>query len=271
MRGRRKFLLSAGSLATISTIGTVSASKRDTELSTEKVNREFLSGITENGARGAKQALEDLGLDPTVEESKLANRDVSEDDQQVSPQYVYGDPEDTDSSLVVSSSPAIGSDPEVWMSVSMFLEDPKYTLRNSWWCPDAIGVGYNANDWAAVGEPSVRATHDHTAKYTAEDVADDALAGTVELKDHSDKQYGSGASDRLPDATVGLTGKFKLREDKVPTTLWGSYTHTFSPDPTGSIKNISGGKNGLGVEVSLSAAKAWSKALPTDPKDDLPD
>lgn len=267
MQGRRRFLLSAGAL-TAASIGTVSGSSRNEGLSTEVVNERVLSSVDDNGAEGAKQALEDLGLNPTIKTKSLksARQEETGDEQQVSPEYVYGNPENNGTSIIVAASPATGNDNEVWMSVSMKLEDPKHKMRNSWWCPDAIGIGFTKSDWAPMGTPSVNATADHTAKYTADDVADDALAGTVNIKNHAG---GIGIGEALPGASVNLTGKFRLRDGGEPSTLWGSYTHTYSPTPGGGINSITGGYGGLDVEVNLRSDKVWSIARPTDPEDDL--
>jgi len=135
-------------------------------------------------------------------------------------------------------------------------------------CPDAIGIGFNTNDWAAVGEPSIEATNRHDARYTTDDVAKDALAGTVKLQNHVDRrELEAPPSERFPPSGITLTGEFRLRDDKVPSTLWGSYTHTWALKPSSTIKSISGGKGGLGVEVAFGASKCWSLAKPSDPRD----
>lgn len=268
MHKRRDLLLSAGALATTSAVGTVGA-RRDEGLSPKEVNKEFLSGTSEDGVKGAKQALEDLGLDPTVNSKSLGSvkQKKSKDEEQVSSQGMYGKPEDTDSELIVSVSPTDGNDPEIWMSLSMKLKDPKHSIRHSWFCPDAIGFGYIDKDWGPKGTPGVSVTQDHTAKYTTEDVADNALAGTVNLENHYDRYEDSAdPEEALPEATASMTSKFELRKDKIPTTIWGTYTHTYSPTGGGGIDKIAGGYKGLDVELNFRAAKAWSIAKPVDPE-----
>ena len=268
MQERRSFLLSAGTLTVANTVGTVSGSGRNGGFSSETINKRVLSGVDDNGAEGARQVLEGLGLNPTVKTKRLksATRGDSGDEQQITPEYVYGKPENNGTSIIVAASPATSSDDEVWMTVSMKLEDPKHKMRNSWWCPDAIGIGFTKSDWAPMGTPTVNATDDHTAKYTAEDVADDALAGTVNIKNHTG---GIAIGEALPDASVTLTGKFRLRDRGEPSTLWGSYTHTYSYIPGGEIDSISGGYGGLSIDLNTRASTVWSIANSADPEDDI--
>lgn len=112
--------------------------------------------------------------------------------------------------------------------------------------------------------PTVSATHDHTARFTASDVDDDALAGTITIENHDDN--GAASSDSLPEASASLTGRFRLRDDGEPTSLWGTYTHTYSPVPGGTIDSVSGGYGGLEVETSFRSAEVWSIADSTDPQ-----
>lgn len=238
-----------------------------------QINSAALAGAMADDPDGVEQALTEIGLDPTVVSTAVSEGDLTEaadestDGPTTSPDYVYGDPDSSNTELTVATSPVYGESNQVWATVSIALEDAKYPFRNSWWCPDAIGFGFNDSDWAGVGEPNVQASDGHNAKFTAEDVAQDALAGTIELKDRTPTV--GDPVDYLPDAVASLTGKFELRDGGVATTVWGSYTHTFAPEPSGAIDSISGGSGGLGVTVSLSAAKAWSKAQPTDPSESL--
>jgi len=120
--------------------------------------------------------------------------------------------------------------------------------------------------WAAMGEPSVEATNRHDVRFTTEDVDDDALAGTVNLRDQYDGRPPALPSERFPPSSITLTGEFRLN-DGIPSTLWGSYTHTWAINPSSTIKTISGGKGGLGVELEFGASKCWSLAKPSDPRD----
>lgn len=218
----------------------------------------------------------DLGLDPTVKSAALSAADLTQsaDDPGeqsgtspvVSPDYVYGNPDSSNSRLIVSTVPVYGERNQVRATATMMLNDAKYAFRNSWFCPDAIGFGFINQDWAPVGIPSVSVTNGHNAKFTAQNVAQDALAGTIELKNRTPASNPEGF---LPDAIASLSGKFQLRNGGVASSLCGSYTHTFSPDPSGAIDSISGGYRGLGVSVSLTAATAWSKAMATDPSQSL--
>lgn len=276
MKNRRQFIAAAaGSLATVGAIGRVRAADGE-ELSKEDINSAALSGAQRNGSDGVEQALTDLGLDPTVKSAAISTADLTQpvddadnqsgDSLVVSPDYVYGNPDSSSTRLIVSTVPVYGESNQVWRTTTMVLNDAKYAFRNSWFCPDAIGFGFISQDWAPVGVPNVSATDGHNAKFTAQDVAQDALAGTIELKNRTPASSPEGF---LPDAIASLTGKFQLRDGGVASSLWGSYTHTFAPDPSGAITSISGGFRGLGVSVSLTAATAWSKALATDPSNSL--
>ncbi|WP_018258014.1 hypothetical protein [Halomicrobium katesii] len=277
MPNRRTFLLTAGSLATVGATGAVTAQRQSQKPTTDVVGEAFHQGLVRNGSEGATRALEGFRLEPSVEATRefQVNEDVQADveaetndtatEQDVEPEYTYNDPENSDSELVVGVSDAGGD--EVWVAVGMTLEGLNRTIRNSWWCDDAIGIGYINGDWAPVGEPSVGATERHSAKFTSDDVAQDALAGTVDIVNHND--FGAAAGDSLPSASASLTAKFRLRDDGEPSTIWGSYTHTFAGSPTSSIQGISGGAGGLSVNLSLGAANAWSIAHPTDPADKL--
>jgi len=266
MQNRRNFLRSAGALATLSTVGTICASAEGSAPSKSVVNQAFHDGMMEDRADGAKRALEELGLDPTVETTRDFQTGDTEDDAAVTPQLHYGDPKDSDSELILGLSNAQGAD-NVYMTVAMFLDSPSDSLRQTMYCPDAIGIGFNSNDWAAMGKPSIEATNRHDARYTTDDVAKDALAGTVNLQNHVDRREpGAPPSEKFPSSGITLTGEFRLR-DGLPTSLWGSYTHTWAFHPYAGIKTISCGKGGLGIEVSRGASKCWSLAKPSDPRD----
>ncbi|MBO4247401.1 hypothetical protein IL252_06135 [Halomicrobium sp. IBSBa] len=268
--------MAAGSVAALSTVGTVSAARRTHGLSKQKVNKAFHRGIIQDGAAGARANLEDLGIeDPTVKSHNDFSvqtdpetlAEETDDAGRVSPEYKYGDPENTDSKLYVSQHNVDGSDDKVRVSVGMALRDQKLTAGHAFWCDDAIGVGYNNSDWAPVGNPVVRASKDHSARFTSDDVGDDALAGTVNIKDHYEVD---GQQTSLPSATATLSGVFRLRDGKVPSTLWGSYNHTLSISPSGAISDISGGKGGISVGLNTEARKAWSIADSVDPRNELP-
>ena len=272
---RRAFLTSVGALVTLGALETVSARNRSSELSTEEVGEAFYEGMLENGVDGARRALESLGLDPAVEatqdfqmtsdEESISMGEDTGDDGEVSPQYSYGDPKHSDSELVVGVSNAPGHD-DVWVAVGMTLDGCKTTVRNSWWCPDAIGIGYAPSDWAPMGEPAVHAGRQHEARFTTDDVSDDALAGTVNI--NGPDLIDPITCDVLPTAGVNLTGRFRLRDGREPSTVWGSYTHTIGA-PTSTIKGISGGYGGLGVDLTLDASTVWSIAHPSDPEDNI--
>lgn len=273
MVNRRTFLSSAGALAAFGGTHIASAQSQRDELTTAEVSQAFQKGIMEDGEAGARQAWEELGLDPAIEVTQ--DFQVNTDRDQFRPEStggnnvrteaVYEDPKQSDSKLLAGVSKA--GQNEVWMAVAMKLRGCNNTIRNSWWCPDAIGIGYNPSDWAAMGEPTVNATKDHTARFTTEDVSQDALAGTVTIKNHN--WSGGAGCGAIPEAAANLTGRFKLRDGGEPTTLWGSYTHTFSYSPSGTIKSISGGSGGLGVSLTLDSTPAWSIAHPSDPEDVL--
>jgi hypothetical protein len=265
MQSRRNFLRSAGVLATLGTVGMVGASAEPSELSKKAVNEAFHDGMMEGGASGASQALEALGLDPTVKTTRDFQMGDAGNEGEVTTQLHYGDPEHSDSELVVGLSNAPGAD-NIYMTVAMFLDSPTDSFRHAMYCPDAIGIGFNKSHWAAMGEPSIEATNQHDARFTTEDVADDALAGTVKLRDQYDGRPPALPSERFPPSGITLTGEFRLL-DGVPTTLWGSYTHTWAIKQSSTIKTISGGKGGLGVELEFGASKCWSLAKPSDPRD----
>ncbi|NGM68466.1 hypothetical protein G6M89_05485 [Natronolimnobius sp. AArcel1] len=86
---------------------------------------------------------------------------------------------------------------------------------------------------------------------------DDALAGTVNIEANSPAGDGFSEED-LPEGYVALTGRFRLRDGGEPTTVWGSYTHTYSTTPGGAIEKITGGASGIGVELNTRAQTAWS-------------
>lgn len=141
MQNRRTFLLSAGAVTAASAVGTVSATRQTDGLTTEVINDAFLSGVAENGSEGAERALEELGLDPVVEETRefestgrstaVEGQPATTDDRQITIHNTYEDPKSSDSALVVSASPVMGSDPEVFVSVSMTLSGRDQTVRNS--------------------------------------------------------------------------------------------------------------------------------------------
>lgn len=274
MQGRRSFLLSAGALAAASTVGTVSASSIDEEITTETITKAFQSASIEGGTEEAERALRDLGLEPLVVTSQDFDLSIPEedddlsgasgDDQELDTEMVYGDPSNSGSYLDVAVTlPPDGADDKVVVTSSMKLKNCDNAIRNSWFSPDAVGIGYNDSDWAPVGTPTVMVTNDHDAGFTAEDVDDDALAGTVDLVNHTQAPGDSS----LPDSIATLTGEFKLRDGGEWTTMWGSYSHTFSISPYGDIVSISGGTGGLGVELNAGASMAWSIAEPIDPTD----
>ncbi|MGQ3330621.1 hypothetical protein [Halorubrum sp. FL23] len=139
----------------------------------------------------------------------------------------------------------------------MLLDGYTPTVRNSWWVDDAIIISYIQQDWAPVGVPTVEADDLLNAEFTTEDVKEDAVAGTVEIE-----TYGAIDSPRL----VSLVSDFKLRDSGEPSRIWGGYSHNIAPEPTGSIKSISGGGQGISVELSVGAAAHFNPASATDPR-----
>ncbi|MFC6953018.1 hypothetical protein [Halorubellus litoreus] len=267
MANRRKFISSAGALAALGTTGIAAATKRPDELTAEEVSEAFQDGVVNNGAAGARKNWEELGLNPVVEESQdfeihdntgLHTTAGPDEGSEVSPQYKYGDPKNTDSKLISGVSDA--GDGKVWMSVAMKLTDPQRSWGNASWVKDGIGIGYIAKDWAPIGEPVVNATEPHSARFRSEDVSQDARAGTVNIKN-------PGGDDLYPDASANITAKFELRPDKIPTTLWGSYSHTKALSPGSNIKSVTGGAGGIELNLDLGASTAWSIAYPSDPSD----
>lgn len=275
MQGRRSFILSAGTLASLGSIGTVSAASQSQQRSLKTVNETVHTAALENGAEGAEAALEDLGSNATTEQIEIRDDETAEghesnlddsSDPVITPDYVYGDPDESASALTVSSFPRTGRDNEIFVSMNMVLRSARHAVRNSWWAPDIIGIGFNERDWAPVREPLLNASEDHTARFTADNVDSDALAGTVNIRNHNRFIVSTSS---LPDAIVTLSGQFRLRDNAVPTTLWGSYVHTFAPEPTGSIRGITGGIGGIEVETKTATSVAWSKAQPTNPENAL--
>jgi hypothetical protein len=191
--------------------------------------------------------------------------DDSEDDAAVTPQLHYGDPKDSESELVVGLSNAPGPE-TVYMTVAMFLDSPDDSFRNAHFCPDAIGIGFRKSDWASTGVPEIKATNQHDARFTSEDVAEDALAGTVNLYDDYERRPPAIPSERFPPSGTTLTGELSLRTDEDPSVLSGTYTHTWSFVPIAEISKITGGKGGLGVEVD-NGSNCWSLAKGSDPED----
>lgn len=272
MQGRRSFILSAGTLASFGSIGTTSAATQSEMLSLQTVDETVHTAALENGAEGAKAALESLGPNVAAEQIEIRDDEPSEEHESnladgtngtITPEYIYSDPNESASALTVSSFPRTGKDDEIIVSMNMVLRGARHAIRNSWWAPDVIGIGFNERDWAPVREPLLSVSEDHTARFTADNVDSDALAGTVNIRNHN--RFIASTSS-LPDAIVTLSGQFKLRDNAVPTTLWGSYVHTFAPEPTGSIRGITGGVGGIEVETKTATSVAWSKARPTNPE-----
>jgi hypothetical protein len=94
----RKFIYSAGALATLGSIGTVSGAVETDEPSTTEFGEAFHEGMMEGGADGARDALLDLGVNPVVESTQdfevgpsdpSAPSTSSESDFGVSPEYSY--------------------------------------------------------------------------------------------------------------------------------------------------------------------------------------
>lgn len=269
MPSRRTFLLSTGALATTGIAATGTARRAKQAPSRDEINEAFRRGVASDGADGARANLEDLGLDPQVSETSNFQFHEKEADTKrasestASAQWTYEDPDGGDSKLVTSLTDLDSwKDGDVVLSVAMHLDGCNAALRNSWWVDDAIGIGYKDQDWAPVGEPSVSVDSPHSAKFTEEDVSDDALAGTIDTY----RDYNDARCDTLPEATASLTGEFKLRPGGVKSTLWGSYTHTVAASPSGVIEGIEGGRGGISVSLSFSASKAWSIAKPEDPR-----
>jgi len=274
MRNRRKFLCSAGALAALGTVGKASASNQRKGLSTEAVHQKIHSGAQRDGVEGVKQALDTPRLDSVVQQSEdfeLASqnevKEVVGDESDVSADYAYEDPEDSDSEISVSVYTDMFTDDEVFVTASMNLRGCSRTFRNAWFIENAIGLIFIDQDWAPMGESRVSASQDHSARFTEENVADEARAATVDIDNHS--STGGATCGSLPDATVSLTSHFRLRSGGEPTTIWGSYSHTIAPDPWGAIQGIDGGSNGISVSTSYGATTYWSIGDPVDPEDVL--
>ncbi|WP_238392131.1 hypothetical protein [Halorussus amylolyticus] len=257
--------MSAGAAAAaLGTVGSVNAKDKAESLPLEAINNKFHNAVKDDGAAGAKDGFEGFGLNPIVQKSQdFKVNEIPDDDSDVTPQYSYKDPKESNSELITSLSTYDG---DVVLGVSMILRGCATTFRNSWFVDDAIGIGFNDSDWADVGEPAVTASTDHTARFTQSDVASNALAGTVDIVN---QDGGVATCDAIPKATVSLTGQFRLRDGGEPTTLWGSYSHTFGYEPTGTIQSIEGGRGGISLNLKLGASTYWSIADPSDPEDVL--
>lgn len=270
MQRRRKFLLSTGALA-LGGIGTATARRSGNGPSKEAFHNTFHNAIQRGGAEEARRALDNLGVDAVVKEAQsfdVASEEELEEvlggDSDVTPEKAYEDPRDSDSTLHVSVGSVSGEEDQVWVATSMSLDGCSKTIRNSWWIQDAIGVGFIDQDWAAMGKPTVAASQEHTARFTEEDVANDALAGTVTIENH--REDNTASCDSIPPAGATLTGEFRLRDGGEPSTIWGSYSHTIAPDPWGSLGTITGGVGGIQVSTSAGATTYWSIADPIDPE-----
>lgn len=232
----------------------------------ETIHEAARRGVSEDGLAGGKENLEDLGLD--VGGSSSSDFDLGETpkvpQKRASAQYTYGDPTEGEGELHVLHTGA-GSvyRGDVIISVTMDLEGCSPAVRNSWWIDDGIGVGFNPKDWGIVGEPEVSADYPHTGHFTSSNVADDALAGTIDINLEDDRGVG-GCSAFAPPSAATLTGNFKARSTDVVSSLWGSYEHTFSPTPGDSINSISGGAGGISLGLGYSGGTAWSIAEPVD-------
>jgi hypothetical protein len=221
--------------------------------------------MMEARAEGAKRALEDLGLDATVDTTRDSRMGDTEDDFAVTPQLRYGDPKDSESELVVGLSNAPGPE-TVYVTVAMFLDAPTDSWRQATDCPDVIGIVFDPDDWANVGVPSLETTGRHSARFRPDTVGTNFLAGAVTLRNHVDRRKpGTPPSERFPPSGVTLTGEFGLRGDDTPSRFRGTYVHTWAPTPFSGIENVSGGPGGLEVTVAGLGSTCWSTDTTADP------
>jgi len=160
----------------------------------------------------------------------------------------------------------------VYVTVAMFLDAPTIGWHHAAYCPDVIGIGYDPDDWAGVGVPSLKTTGRHGARFRPDTVGVGVgvLAGAVTLRNHVDRRKpGTVAMERLPPAGVTLTGEFTLLDDGEPSRFWGSYAHTCSLTPVSGIKRISSESAGLSVEVGGFGSTCWSASKTADPREHL--
>ncbi len=269
MRSRRKLLVTSAAALSVSATHSVAGFKSQ-EPTIKEVQKAVARGIDDSGPKGGKEAMQDLGIDARVQttqdfqvnEHALETVEKGAKDGEFHAEYAFEDPRDSDSEFSLITGDA-ASEEEVYITPHMHLDGCSTTTRNSWWVDDAIGVGFTGEDWAEVGEPSVTIDDPHEARFTSENVEDDATAGTISI------EADEAVCASLESGDAFLTAKYRLREDKVPSTLWGSYSHTIGGSPYSSIESISGGKGGLGLSLSFSGNTYWSIAKPFDPEEYL--
>lgn len=267
MHRRRAFLAAAGSVLTVGIAPTVGAKSESTEPSIEAITRAFHEGTMKDDFDDARQSLEALGLNPTVETARKAPIADSGDGEAVAPRGHYGDPSSSESELVVGVCNAPRSD-TVYVTVGMFLDAPTDSWRHATYCPDVIGIGFDSDDWAGVGVPSLETTDRHSVRFRPDTVGTNFLAGAVTLRNHVDRREpGTPPSERFPPTGVTLTGEFGLREDGTPSRFWGTYVHTWAPTPFSGIKNVSAGPGGLDVTVAGLGSTCWSTDTSADPEE----
>ncbi|WP_191219356.1 hypothetical protein [Natrialba magadii] len=196
----------------------------------------MLDAYADKGEDGLHEVMKETGYNYNVSTS---SKDFKvEDDSEISPDVRYSK---GSSDLTVHTFDDPEDDERIRVQVIVNLEDTTVSAGYPTWAEDTIAVSYNGDDWTNVGEASLRITPDEggSIELFPGSVEDGGLAAIIDL----DSVY--------TDATQNVLLAQSLHNLRgIPGTIYGSYVHSWSPNPSSvSVDSVQGGDGP--VEVSF--------------------
>lgn len=243
---RRKYMQSVGGAVAFGALGIREAQARPSD---SEIRRRLREAFIQDGASGAKDEAEELGL---VHDQGVGK---PESPGEVSDQEGYSE---SDSELSVLTLE--GSEPDqVAVFSQMQFGSLTGGLRTSVYCDDVLGFGYNEQHWSLVGSPTTRATEQNKASFYTDSVNQGGVVAAINiLRDQ----------DGIPaDAYAEVYGQLQ-NLDGVPGTIWGHHEHTVAYTPGGLIDQVEAGPQQFKVTLSNATTK-WEMATPSDPESAL--
>lgn len=260
MPNRRQFIRCVTATTTLSGISIVGASKPEEQGLSSK-DQDLGSKIFQTYVKGGPELvgrrLDRDGIAHTQTTTKVSSSDSGKNDSQIGTNMHYTE-SGAEMNVILTERPEYN---RILCTANMKMDNVDSAIRNAAYSPDVIGIGFDNNEWTAVGSPSVVATA----------IPDD---GSNEADFWSGSIDGGGVAAEvyLEKGLLPETSYISLQSDFVtdghPGTLWGSYKHTFAFGPSGSIESISGG-GPIGVTLDWSSV-VWDEMTPKDPEPVLP-
>ncbi|SEQ72190.1 hypothetical protein SAMN04489841_2182 [Natrinema salaciae] len=234
----------AGScLATVGIIGTTSAKKASSD-PLDNIDSKVLEAYNDHGEDGLHEVMEDSGYNYVV--STTTETLESENDSEFSPQAHYKKP--TANFLINAFNDPKGEE-RIRVQVITTLDVAVISPGFGTWADDVITITYDGNEWTNVGESSLRTSpsEDSSIELYPDSISNGGVGALVDLE----KIY--------PDASQSVLLAQSLNNlNGNPGTIYGSYVHAWSANPTSvTVDSIEGGAGPASVSFGGILEGDW--------------